>query len=362
MAPSISAKRLAKVGLAAAHDGRENSWNIREYSTMANNTRAFRLSNFGKTDVLKFQEIDLPAPAAGEIQLRHLAIGVNFIDAYHRRGVFAAPLPLPSGLGVEGVGEITALGVGVTAFKVGDRVAYVGGPPGAYATHRNLPAARALAVPASLDSETVAALVFKGLTAEYLIHRCVAVQAGDTVLFHAAAGGVGSIACQWLKQLGATVIGTVGTEEKAESARANGCAHAIVYTKEDFQARVQEITGGKGVRVAYDSVGAETFTKSLDCLQPRGTLVSFGEASGPVPPLPMGTLGAKGSLFVTRPSIAHYTADRSEYEAAAGRLFEAVLNGAVRPPMVTTYPLRDAARAHDDLEARRTSGSVVLLP
>ncbi|MFC3125425.1 quinone oxidoreductase family protein [Pseudoroseomonas globiformis] len=329
---------------------------------MPTRASAFQLSEFGKPDVLRFQEIELPAPAAGEIQIRHLAIGVNFIDVYHRQGIFAAPLRLPGGLGVEGVGEIIGRGKGVAAFKVGDRVAYVGGPPGAYATHRNLPAARALLVPASLESETVAALIFKGLTAEYLIHRCVPVQSGDAVLFHAAAGGVGSIACQWLKHLGATVIGTVGTEEKAERARVNGCDYAIVYTTEDFQAQVMNITGGKGVRVAFDSVGAETFAKSLDCLQPRGTLVSFGEASGPVPGVSMGSLGAKGSLFVTRPSIAHYTADRGEYEAAADRLFEAVLSDAVRRPAMTTYPLHDASQAHEDLEARRTSGSIVLLP
>jgi NADPH2:quinone reductase len=325
-------------------------------------TEAFRFSNFGNTDVLELKEVDLPPPGNGEIQIRHLAMGVNFIDVYHRRGVFAAPLALPSGLGVEGVGKVTALGEGVSGFEVGDRVAYVGGPPGGYATHRNLPAARALAVPEQLDSEIVAALLFKGLTVEYLIHRCVQVQAGDVVLLHAAAGGVGSIASQWLKALGATVIGTVGSEQKARIAEANGCAHVIVYTKEDFQARVKELTAARGVDVVYDSVGAETFAKSLDCLRPRGTLVSFGEASGPVPPVPLGSLGAKGSLFVTRPSIATYTADRTEYVAAAARLFEAIRRGTVRSPSVKIYPLHDAAQAHDDLEARRTSGSVVLVP
>ncbi|WP_212523842.1 quinone oxidoreductase [Actibacterium sp. MT2.3-13A] len=321
-----------------------------------------RLSEFGAPEVLSWQKQVLPSPAPGEVQIRHLAIGVNYIDIYHRRGVYAAPLALPSGLGVEGVGEITALGEGVSGFALGQRVAYVGGPPGAYATYRNLPAARAIALPEGLDSTQVAALIFKGLTVEYLIHRCVPVTRGDTVLLHAAAGGVGTIACQWLHAIGATVIGTVSSAEKAEVARANGCDHAILYTDEDFQARVAEITGGKGVDVVYDSVGADTFAKSLDCLRARGTLVSFGEASGPVPPLNVASLGAKGSLYVTRPSIAHYTAVRAEYEAAAQRLFAAMQAGVVRASAVTTYALSDARKAHEDLEARRTTGSVVLLP
>ncbi|MEK1929769.1 MAG: quinone oxidoreductase [Pararhizobium sp.] len=329
---------------------------------MATETEAFRFSEFGAPEVLAWQSSSLPGPAPGEIQIRHLAIGVNYIDIYHRRGVFAAPLALPSGLGVEGVGLITALGEGVAGFAVGQRVAYVGGPPGAYTTHRNLPAARALIVPEGLDSAEVAALVFKGLTVEYLIHRCVPVVKGDTVLFHAAAGGVGSIACQWLRRIGATVIGTVSSVEKARVALANGCDHAIIYTEEDFQARVAEITAGKGVDVVYDSVGAETFTKSLDCLRPRGKLVSFGESSGPIPPLNVAALGANGSLYVTRPSIAHYTANRAEYEAAAQNLFAAMEARVVRASAVTSYALSDARKAHDDLEARHTTGSVVLLP
>lgn len=329
---------------------------------MTAETNAFRFSEFGAPEVLQWQTLPLPAPTAGEIQIRHLAIGVNYIDVYHRRGVFAAPLALPNGLGVEGVGVITGLGQGVTGFLIGQRVAYVGGPPGAYATHRNLPAARALAVPDALDSTDVAALAFKGLTVEYLIHRCVPVNKGDTVLFHAAAGGVGTIACQWLRQMGATIIGTVSSSEKAQIARENGCTHVINYTTEDFRTRVAEITGSKGVDVVYDSVGAETFTKSLDCLRPRGTLVSFGESSGPVPALNVATLGAKGSLYVTRPSIAHYTASRSEYEAAAANLFAAMQAGILRASDVASYALSDARKAHEDLEARRTTGSVVLLP
>ncbi len=329
---------------------------------MTSETEAFRFSEFGAPEVLMWQSHSLPDPAPGEIQIRHLAIGVNYIDIYHRRGVFAAPLALPSGLGVEGVGLITALGAGVAGFAIGQRVAYVGGPPGAYATHRNLPTARALVVPEGLDSTEVAAQVFKGLTVEYLIHRCVPVAKGDTVLFHAAAGGVGSIACQWLRQIGATVIGTVSSAEKARVALANGCDQVIIYTEEDFQVRVAEITGRKGVDVVYDSVGAETFTKSLDSLRPRGTLVSFGETSGPIPPLNVASLGAKGSLYVTRPSIAHYTANRVEYEAAAQNLFAAMEARVVRASGVTSYALADARKAHDDIEARRTTGSVVLVP
>ncbi|MGT2443690.1 quinone oxidoreductase family protein [Ensifer adhaerens] len=327
---------------------------------MTPNIDTFRFSEFGEPSVLAFKAETLGEPGRGEIQIRHLAIGVNYIDIYHRRG--SAPLPLPSGIGVEGVGVITALGEGVEGFSIGARVAYVGGPPGAYATHRNLPAARALALPEELDSREVAALVFKGMTVEYLIRRCIEVKPGDTVLFHAAAGGVGSIACQWLSHIGATVIGTVSSTEKAEIARANGCHHVIVYSQEDFRVRVGEITGGKGVGVVYDSVGADTFARSLDCLRPRGTLVSFGASSGPVPPLDVASLSAKGSLYVTRPSIAHYTAERGEYEAAARELFGAMQAGVVRAPAITTYPLHDTRRAHEDLEARRTTGSVVLLP
>lgn len=325
---------------------------------MTPNIDTFRFSEFGEPSVLAFKAETLGEPGRGEIQIRHLAIGVNYIDIYHRRG--SAPLPLPSGIGVEGVGVITALGEGVEGFSIGARVAYVGGPPGAYATHRNLPAARALALPEELDSREVAALVFKGLTVEYLIRRCIEVKPGDTVLFHAAAGGVGSIACQWLSHIGATVIGTVSSTEKAEIARANGCHHVILYSQEDFRVRVGEITGGKGVGVVYDSVGADA--RSLDCLRPRGTLVSFGASSGPVPPLDVASLSAKGSLYVTRPSIAHYTAERGEYEAAARELFGAMQAGVVRAPAITTYPLHDARRAYEDLEARRTTGSVVLLP
>lgn len=329
---------------------------------MARTTSAIRFDVHGDASVLRLTAVTLPEPAEGEIQIEHEAIGVNYIDIYHRKGVYAAPLPLPSGLGMEGVGVITAVGAGVERFTVGDRVAYVGGPPNAYSQARNLPAARALNVPHELDSRTVAALIFKGLTVEYLIHRCRKVEPGDIVLWHAAAGGVGSIACQWLSSKGITVIGTVGSAEKVAIAKANGCNHVVNYREEDFEARVREITNGQGVDVVYDAVGADTFAKSLNCLRPRGTLVSFGEASGPVDPLPVSTLGAKGSLYLTRPSIAHYTADRAEFEKAAQGLFEAILDGIVRIPDITTYALAEAAQAQADMEARRTTGSVILLP
>ncbi|MBD9529483.1 quinone oxidoreductase [Paracoccus sp. PAR01] len=329
---------------------------------MIHTSTAIRFSKFGGPEVLSYVEMPLAAPGKDEIQIRQIAIGFNYIDVYHRKGVFGPKLPLPATPGVEGVGEVTAIGAEVMGFAIGDRVAYVGGPPGGYARHRNLPAARALHVPGDLDSTIIAASLFKGLTAEYLTHRCVSLQPGDTVLLHAAAGGVGTYASQLLKALGVTVIGTVSTEEKAQRARARGCADVILYSRNDFRDEVKRLTGGKGVRVVYDSVGADTFERSLDCLQPRGTLVSFGESSGPIDPLQIGTLGAKGSLYLTRPSIAHYTADRGEFETAAERLFGAIRDGVLLVDEPRTYPLADAARAHSDVESRRTMGAVVLLP
>lgn len=329
---------------------------------MTQQIKCFRFSEYGGPEILTYTDATLPPAGQGEISIQHEAIGLNFIDIYHRKGIFAAKLPLPSGLGVEGVGLVTGLGAGVSGFTLGDRVAYVGGPPGAYATYRNLPAARAVKVPADLDSTTVAAAIFKGLTAEYLVHRCVPVAQGDTVLVHAAAGGVGSLASQWLSRLGARVIGTVGGPDKMDTARRNGCDAVIDYRGEDFAARVRDLTAGHGVRAVFDSVGAVTFEGSLASLAPRGTLVSFGESSGPVPPIALGTLGAKGSLFVTRPSIAHYTADRPEYEAAAARLFAALTDGTLRLSNISTYPLDKAAKAQSEMEERRTTGSIVLLP
>lgn len=319
-------------------------------------------SEYGGPKKLFWHEMELPEPSSSEVQIEQLAIGVNYIDIYHRQGVFAPKQPLPSGLGLEGVGNIIAVGADVVGLEVGDRIAYAGGPLGGYATHRNVPAARAVKVPEELDSQTVAAMFFKGLTAEYLVHRCVALQAGDTVLFHAAAGGVGSIACQWLKARGVHVIGTVSTRQKADVARANGCDEVILYTEEDFQQRVMTFTDAHGVAAVFDSVGAETFTKSLACLRPRGTLVSLGESSGPVPDLSVASLGAMGSLFVTRPSIVHYTAARSELESAAKRLFTAISDGTLSAPNMATYPFEDAVAAHSDMEGRRTTGSVLLIP
>lgn len=329
---------------------------------MAQTTKAIRFSEYGEVSVLKMETVDVGAPGENDIQIEHEAIGVNYIDIYHRKGVFAPKLPLPAGLGMEGVGIVRALGACVNSFVVGDRVAYVGGPPNAYSAVRNLPAARALRVPDGLSPESIAALIFKGLTVEYLIHRCFPVSAGDTVLWHAVAGGVGTIASQWLAHKGVSVIGTASTSEKLEAARANGCTHLINYRKEDFAERIKEITNSVGVDAIYDSVGADTFTKSLTCLRPRGTMVSFGEASGPVDPVALSSLGAGGSLFLTRPSIAHYTAKRDEYERAASNLFAAIQNGIINTGEITTYALADAAQAQADMEARRTTGSVILLP
>lgn len=322
--------------------------------------KSFTFAQTGAPDVLTLADGPLAAPGEGQVQIRQEAIGINYIDVYHRSGTY--PLPLPSGVGVEGAGVIEAIGPGVSGFNTGDRVVYAGGPPGAYATARNVPAARVVKLPDDVSMEDAASLFFKGLTVEYLIRRCFKVQAGDTVLLHAAAGGIGLIACQWLKALGATVIGTVGSDEKAALAKANGCTDTIVYTRENFVERVKEITGGAGVAAVYDSIGADTFMGSLDCLRPRGMLVSFGTASGPVPPLDLGILGAKGSLQVTRPSIAHYTAKRDELEAGAAAVFEMIRKGTLKAVGLKSYPLADAAKAQADLEGRKTAGSLVLIP
>lgn len=316
----------------------------------------------GTPEVMTLQQVDLPAPGKGEIQIRHTAIGLNFLDIYHRRGGYAAPLTLPSGLGVEGVGEITAIGEGVAGFEVGQRIAYVGGPPGAYATMRNLPAARALIAPEGIGNAELAAIIFKGLTAEYLIHRCAPIRKRHLILFHAAAGGVGSIATHWMHRMGATIFATIGSDEKAQIARANGCDYVINYNQKDFEDEIKRLTEGRGVDVVFDSVGADTFEKSLNCLRPRGLMVSFGETSGPIPPVGVAALGIKGSLYLTRPSIAHYAAARDEYEAGAKNLFNAIKKGDVKPPRMTTYALADIRTAHADVEGRRTTGSVVLLP
>ena len=323
-------------------------------------TRAIRIHQTGGPDVLCWEAVDVPSPAAGEVRVRQHAVGLNYIDTYHRTGLY--PLPLPSGLGLEAAGVVEAIGDGVTEVKVGDRVAYAGGPVGAYAEVRNLPAHRLLPLPESISFETGAAMMLQGLTAAYLLRRTYCVQPGDTVLIHAAAGGVGLIACQWAKVLGATVIGTVGSAAKGELARANGCDHVIDYSREDFARRVREITAGQGVPVVYDGVGKDTFMGSLDSLRPRGVMVSYGNASGPVPPVDLLLLSQKGSLFITRPTLMHYTAQRADLVALGKALFDVVSSGQVKVAANQTYALKNAAQAHRDLEARKTTGSTVLLP
>lgn len=323
-------------------------------------SHAIRFHQIGGPEVLHWEEVAVPAPAPNEARVRHEAVGVNFLDIYHRSGLY--PLPLPSGIGVEGAGVVEAVGSAVSELAVGDRVAYAGGPLGAYAEVRNIPADRLVKLPADIGYETGAAMMLQGLTAQYLLRRTYRVQPGDTILIHAAAGGVGLIVCQWAKALGATVIGTVGSDAKAELARANGCDHPIVYTRENFAARVKEITGGAGVPVVYDSIGKDTFSASLDCLRPLGMMVTFGNASGPVPPFDCGELARRGSLFLTRPTLATYTAQRSDLTQMADELFAMVGSGKVKISVNHRYALKDAAQAQIDLAARKTTGSIVLQP
>jgi NADPH2:quinone reductase len=322
--------------------------------------KAIRMYETGGPEVLRWEDFDPGRPAAGEALVRHEAVGLNFIDVYHRTGTY--PLPsLPAVPGVEGAGIVEEIGEGVTEFSVGDRVAY-SEPPGAYAETRLIPAHRLVKLPDAISAQQGAAMMLQGMTARYLLHGCYNVKAGDTILIHAAAGGVGSIVCQWANHLGATVIGTVGSEDKAELARAHGCHHAILYNEEDFAERTREITAGKGVDVVYDSVGQATFMKSLDCLRPMGMMVSFGQSSGLVPAFDPGRLAAKGSLFLTRPSLMTYTAERDALLEHARDLFEVVQSGAVKIEIRQTYPLSEASRAHQDLEARKTTGSTILIP
>lgn len=311
--------------------------------------------------MLRFEEFDPGKPGPGEALVRHEAVGLNFIDVYHRSGLY--PLPsFPAVIGMEGAGVVEEIGEGVSEVAVGDRVAYAGVPPGAYAEIRRIPAHRLVRLPEGISTRQAAAMMLQGMTARYLLHGCYKVSSGDTILIHAAGGGVGSIVCQWAKHLGATVIGTVGSEKKAELARKNGCDHPIVYTREDFAQRVKEITAGRGVDVVYDSVGKTTFEKSLSCLRPMGMMVSFGQSSGSVPPLDLGVLSASGSLFLTRPSLMTYTARREDLLAHAHDLFEVVEKGVLRIEIHQTYPLAETARAHRDLEERKTTASSVLLP
>ncbi|MFH1983577.1 MAG: quinone oxidoreductase [Pseudomonadota bacterium] len=322
---------------------------------------AIRIHATGGPEVLSWEAIDPGTPAPGEALVRHAAIGLNYIDVYHRTGLY--PLPaLPAIPGMEGAGVVAAVGDGVLEVAVGDRVAYAGLPPGAYAQSRCMPAHRLVKLPDVIGFEQAAAMMLQGMTARYLLYGCYPVSSGDTVLIHAAAGGVGSIVVQWARHLGATVIGTVGSEEKAALAAANGCHHPILYNREDWVARVRDLTGGKGVDVVYDSVGKATFFKSLDCLRPMGMMVSFGQSSGGVPAVDLQLLAAKGSLFLTRPSLMAYTANRADLLAHAADLFDVVTSGAVSIAVRQTYPLKAAAQAHADLEARRTTGSTILLP
>lgn len=323
-------------------------------------SRLIRFERTGGPEVLQWVEADVPPPLAGEVRIRHEAVGVNFIDTYHRSGLY--PVPLPSGLGQEAAGVVEALGDGVSGFAPGDRVAYVGGALGAYSEVRNLSADLLVKLHDSLSFEQGAAMMMQGLTAQYLLRRTYRVQPGDTILIHAAAGGVGLIVCQWAKALGATVIGSVSSDAKAELARQHGCDHTIVYTRESVSARVREITGGAGVPVVYDSIGKDTFFPSLDCLRPLGLMVSFGNASGVVPPFDLGELTRRGSLFITRPSLFGYTARRADLLASAGELFDVVTTGKVKIEVNQTYALKDAARAQIDLAARKTTGSTVMLP
>ncbi|HRP97742.1 MAG TPA: quinone oxidoreductase [Rhodocyclaceae bacterium] len=323
-------------------------------------THAIRFHQTGGPEVLQWEEVTLAPPAAGEARVRHHAVGLNYIDTYHRSGLY--PATLPSGIGLEGAGVVEAVGEGVTEVAPGDRVAYAGGPLGAYAEVRNMPAQRLVKLPEALSFEQGAAMMLQGLTAQYLLRRTYRVQPGDTILIHAAAGGVGLIVCQWAKALGATVIGTVGSDDKAALARAHGCDHPIVYTRENFAERVRELTGGAGVAVVYDSIGKDTFMASLDCLRPLGMMVLFGAASGPVPPFDCQLLAQKGSLFLTRPTLFTYSARRDDLLEMAGELFAVVTSGQVRIEVNQRYALRDAAQAHRDLEGRRTTGSTVLLP
>jgi NADPH2:quinone reductase len=322
--------------------------------------KAIRMQRVGGPEVMELVEVDLPPPGPGEVRMRHEAIGLNYIDVYHRTGLY--PQPMPGALGVEGAGVVEELGEGVTELKVGDRVAYGGRPLGAYSEARNIPAAQLLALPEKIGFDTAAAMMLQGLTVQYLFHRTVPLKAGDTILFHAAAGGVGLIACQWARVMGVNLIGTVGSEEKAALAIENGATHVINYNQENFTERVKELTGGKGVTVVYDSIGKDTFTASLDCLQPLGTMVSFGNASGPVPPFSLNELASRGSLFITRPSLMAYMAKREDLEASAKSLFGVVSSGEVKIDIRQRYALADVRQAHIELEARKTTGSSILLP
>jgi NADPH2:quinone reductase len=321
---------------------------------------AIRFHKTGGPEVLAFEEVAVGEPGPGQARVRHSAVGVNYIDTYHRSGLY--PLPLPSGLGNEAAGIVEAVGAGVDWIKPGDRVASGTGPLGAYSTQRIVPADRLVKLPDEVDDRTAAAIMLKGLTVQYLFRQTYRLNAGETILFHAAAGGVGLLACQWARALGVTMIGTVGSDEKAQLAREHGCAHTIVYTRENFVDRVKEITGGKGLPVVYDGVGKDTFPASLDCLRPRGMFVSYGNASGPVEAFSLGMLAQKGSLYATRPTLVNYATDRESLNAMASDLFGMVRTGKIKADVRQTFALKDAAEAHRALQSRQTTGSTLLLP
>ena len=323
-------------------------------------TNAIRIHETGAANVMKLEQVELGEPGPGEVLLRQHAIGVNYIDVYFRSGIYKQPMP--GGIGMEGAGIIEKIGPDVTLFKVGDRVAYAGGPTGSYSEARIMPAKVLVHLPKELSFEQGAAMMLQGMTVQYLVKDVYHIKKGDTVLFHAAAGGVGLIASQWIKALGGHMIGTVGTPEKAKLAESLGCDHTILYTKEDFVARVKEITNGVGVAAAYDSVGKDTFMKSMDCLAPRGMLVTYGASSGPIEPLDLSILGGKGSLRVCRPTIATYVQDRKLLEPMANDLFQMVISGQIKLQINHKYSLKDAAQAHIDVEGRNTTGSSILLP
>ncbi|HJP06689.1 MAG TPA: quinone oxidoreductase [Arenicellales bacterium] len=322
---------------------------------------AIKVHQIGGPDVLSWEAQEVGDPGPGEVRLRHTAIGLNYIDVYFRTGTYPAP-HLPFTPGFEGAGLVEAVGQGVDQFAPGSRVAYAAQPIGAYSEARLISADKLVKLPDSIDDRVAAAMMLKGMTAQYLMRSTVALKAGDTILFHAAAGGVGLIACQWACHLGVTIIGTVGSDEKAELARAHGCTHTIVYSRENFVDRVRELTDGQGVDAVYDSVGQDTFEGSLDCLKPRGTLALFGQSSGNVAPFDPSILSAKGSLYLTRPTLFHYTADRESLIHCATELFEVIQKGAVKADINQEYALADAATAHADLQGRRTTGASVLLP
>lgn len=322
--------------------------------------KAIRINAVGGPEVMEYVDVEVGDPGPGEVRVRHAAIGLNYIDVYFRTGAY--PQPLPAGLGMEGAGTVEAVGEGVTHLKEGDRVAYATRPPGAYAEARVMPAAGLVKLPKSIDFETGAAMMLQGLTVQYLFRRTFPLRGGETILFHAAAGGVGLIACQWARALGVTMIGTVGSDEKAALAKAHGCTHTINYNTENFVERVREITSGKGVPVVYDSIGKDTFLGSLDCLSPLGMMVSFGSASGAVPPFGLQELASRGSLFITRPTLFSYSAKREDLENMAADLFAMVESHKIKIDINQRYALKDVAQAHIDLESRKTTGSTILLP